>query len=406
MPSEGRWLREAEFGLSDPDAFGKEAEQLDLKALSNLIGEIYDTVINPDTWPDVLEKITCFVGGARGILILEDAIEPTKSIFYVSFDDPDWVRSYLETYLLLNPMRLANFGQVEAGMVILTTDLMTAEEYARSRFAAEFLSQRQMVDVAVAVLEATATTITVLSFLRSSEQGLADEAMRQKLALIAPHVRRAATIGRVLNRQRLEASALSDTLDTLDGAIFLLDQHATILHSNRGAQALLANHPAAISILGGRVRATTTQARALLDEALTQARTGDEALGTNGLAIIFGSNEQRTLVGTVISLVNGSRRTLGGYRAVAALFIRELQFDSPASVDLLKSHYGLTPREIAVVAGVVELGGVPQIASVLGLTGGTVRTHLKAIFRKTGASRQADLVKLVAGTASPFRRHS
>ncbi len=378
-----------------------------MKALSNLIGDIYDTVINPDTWPDVLEKITSYVGGARGILILEDAIEPTKSVFYVSFTDPDWVRSYLETYLLLNPMRLASFGQIEEGMVLLTTDLMTAEEYARSRFATEFLSQRQMVDVAVAVLEATATTITVLSFLRSTDQGPADEAVRQKLALIAPHVRRAATIGRVLNRQRLEASALSDTLDTLEGAIFLLDKQATILHSNRGAQALLANHPDAISILGGRVRAGTAQARALLDDALAQASNGDDALGTNGLAIIFGNTDQRTLVGTVISLVNGSRRSVGGsYRAVAALFIRELQFDSPASVDLLKSHYGLTPREIAVVAGVVELGGVPQIASVLGLTGGTVRTHLKAIFRKTGASRQADLVKLVAGTASPFRRHS
>lgn len=376
-----------------------------MNAFSQLIGDVYDTVISPETWPQVLERITDYVGAARSILILEDAIEPTKSVFYVSFSDPEWVKSYLDTYLLLNPMRLASIGQVEAGMVILTSDVMAIEEYARSRFAAEFLAPRRMVDVAVAVLEATATTITVLAFIRSDEQGLADELLRQKLELIGPHVRRAATIGRVLNQKTLDESALSQTLDRLDGAIFLLDRRATILHSNRGARTLLADHPEMIAIVGGKVRASAQQAREAFEKALAQAGEGDDALGTDGISIIFGSAEGRTIVGTMISLVSGSRQALGGsYRAVAALFIRELQFDSPASIDMLRSHFGLTRREIAVVAGVVELGGVPQIAAVLGLAPETVRSHLKSIFRKTGTSRQADIVKLVASTASPFAR--
>jgi DNA-binding CsgD family transcriptional regulator len=383
----------------------QQAGRFILKMFSRLIGDIYDTVINPDAWPEVLANITDYVGGARGILILEDAIETTKSVFYVSFSDPDWVRSYLETYLLLNPMRLASYGQIEAGTVILTSDLMTPEEYARSRFASEFLSLRQMVDLAVVVLEATATTITVLSIARNSDQGIADESVRRKLAMIGPHVRRAATISRVLNRQRLDASTLSDTLDVLDGGIFLLDAQGTILHSNLGAQALLADQPQAFALLGGRVWPADLQARAQLDAALVLASAGDDALGTDGLSIIFGSANGRVLVGTVMSLMNGSRQAVGGrYRAVAALVIRELHFDSPASAQVLRSHYGLTQREMAVVAGVVELGGVPQIASVMGLTSETIKSHLKSIYRKTGTTRQADLVKLVAGTASPFRR--
>ncbi|MCB8882210.1 hypothetical protein ACELLULO517_18330 [Acidisoma cellulosilytica] len=386
-------------------ASDEQPAQPRLQTLSTLIGAIYDTVINPDTWSDVLADITDFVGAARGILILEDAIETTKSAFYISFTDPDWVRSYLETYLLLNPMRLATFGQVQAGKVILTSDLMEPAEYARSRFVKEFLSQRQMVDLAVVVLEATATTITVLSVARSRQQGIADEDVRHRLELIGPHVRRAATIGRSLNREKLAASTLSDTLDALDGAIFLLDGQAAVLHSNRGAQSLLADRPDAAAIIGGRLRPGNLQARDLLDQVLIQAGNGDDALGTDGISIIFAAAKGKTLVGTVISLVNGSRQTIAGpYRAVAALFVRELQFDSPASATVLKSHYGLTPREIAVVAGIVEFGGVPQIAAVMGLTSATVRSHLKSIFLKTGTSRQADLVKLVAGTASPFRR--
>jgi hypothetical protein len=37
------------------------------------------------------------------------------------------------------------------------------------------------------------------------------------------------------------------------------------------------------------------------------------------------------------------------------------------------------------------------VAEVLGIGEGTVKTHLHHLFQKTGASRQAELVKLVAG---------
>jgi DNA-binding CsgD family transcriptional regulator len=45
----------------------------------------------------------------------------------------------------------------------------------------------------------------------------------------------------------------------------------------------------------------------------------------------------------------------------------------------------------------VQLGGGPEIGEALGIGYGTVRTHLRNIFQKTGAKHQLDLVKLVAG---------
>jgi DNA-binding CsgD family transcriptional regulator len=50
----------------------------------------------------------------------------------------------------------------------------------------------------------------------------------------------------------------------------------------------------------------------------------------------------------------------------------------------------------------VQTGGVPDVAPVLGLAETTVRTHLRHLFEKTGATRQADLVKIVAGFANPL----
>jgi DNA-binding CsgD family transcriptional regulator len=48
------------------------------------------------------------------------------------------------------------------------------------------------------------------------------------------------------------------------------------------------------------------------------------------------------------------------------------------------------------------LTGGPETAETLGVGEATVKTHLHRVFGKTGAARQADLVKLVAGFANPL----
>lgn len=42
--------------------------------ISALIGDIYDTVIDPATWPDVLRRTASFVGGQAAGLIARDAV--------------------------------------------------------------------------------------------------------------------------------------------------------------------------------------------------------------------------------------------------------------------------------------------------------------------------------------------
>ena len=62
----------------------------------------------------------------------------------------------------------------------------------------------------------------------------------------------------------------------------------------------------------------------------------------------------------------------------------------------------MTPTELRVLLAIVGVGGVPEVATALGVAVTTVKTHLGRLFEKTGATRQADLVKLVAGYATPL----
>jgi len=65
--------------------------------------------------------------------------------------------------------------------------------------------------------------------------------------------------------------------------------------------------------------------------------------------------------------------------------------------------YNLTPRGMTALATLMENAGIPEVADILGHSDGIAKTHLKSIFRKTGAARQSDLIKMVAGASSPFQ---
>ena len=82
------------------------------------------------------------------------------------------------------------------------------------------------------------------------------------------------------------------------------------------------------------------------------------------------------------------------------MFVRKAELGSPA--DVIAQSYKLTPTELRVLLAIVEVGGVPETAAALGVAETTVKTHLYRLFDKAGVSRQADLVKLVAGFSNPL----
>lgn len=72
--------------------------------------------------------------------------------------------------------------------------------------------------------------------------------------------------------------------------------------------------------------------------------------------------------------------------------------DLEAAISTAADRYRLTTAEARVLSALVQCGGgVEAIATSLGLSRSTVKTHLEKLFKKTRTSRQAALVTLVAG---------
>ncbi len=108
-------------------------------------------------------------------------------------------------------------------------------------------------------------------------------------------------------------------------------------------------------------------------------------------------------VADCLTLTSGSRLSTGVcYGAVVAIFIREATLDLQSPVELLSRRYDLTAGELRVLLALIDTGSVAEVARLLGISEGTVRNHLHRLFEKTGTRRQAELVRLVSGLASPL----
>lgn len=375
--------------------------EANLEEFSSIVGQIYDAALDPALWPSVLQQICIFVRAACLSLVIENALDPSSTVFYSSYVDPEWVAMYIREYMLINPMRIAMVARVSAGDVVLTSDYMSEAEYARTPIARELLAARGLVDISAAVIEKTATCITVLSAKRSVAEGFGDEALRQKLKLLTPHAQRAVSIGRLLQQRTVEAATFADTLDRLAAPVFLVDEAGAVVHASETARQCV--ETGLLRLAGGRLSFRDPGAQAEFLEAVAAAKLGVVATSRAARSIALKASCGKDRIAVIIPLTSGARRQVGrSYRAVAAICIKEVDLPQPISLDALVALHKLTRREITVLTATVEHGSAERTAEVLGMSVHTVKTHMKAIFTKTGAKRQTDLVKLMAGIVSPF----
>jgi DNA-binding CsgD family transcriptional regulator len=68
---------------------------------------------------------------------------------------------------------------------------------------------------------------------------------------------------------------------------------------------------------------------------------------------------------------------------------------------MLQRLFGLTAAEATVMAEIAAGARPAEIAEASGRSLETVRTHLKALYDKTGAKSQADLVRLTVSVLPP-----
>lgn len=363
-----------------------------------LVAAIYDAALDPSLWPEVLGRTSAFLPGLSSAIFAKDAASKSGNVY---FDDgvftPEQKQLYFERYIKADPSNTAHiFAEIE--QPVATADFVSLSEFYESRFYREWAKPLGLVDFVCTVLDKSATGAAIFGIFRHERHGPVDGQARRRMRLIAPHVRRAALVGKAIELKAAQAKSFSETLDSIASAMFLVDARGRLVHANAAGQMLLARGD--VLHANGRLAASEARADQVLAELFPAASAGDAALGVQGIALPLAGRNGDRFVAHILPLTSGERRQTGmSFAAAAAVFVRSAEFDARSPLETVAKVFKLTPAELRVLLAIVEIGGAPEAAEALGIAETTVKFHLKRLFEKTGTRRQADLVKIVAGYA-------
>ena len=221
-----------------------------------------------------------------------------------------------------------------------------------------------------------------------------------ELALIEalrPHLIIAYAISKRIASLQDEAASLRASFDRLPLGMLVLESDGRIAEQNEEATRLLLARRGIAYAAGGGLRLTDPASQAKYRAALARLSNENrspapESIVARGPARL----DTGTLVLHLCAFPAPTAPVLVRQDRIVA-FLSELSRYSTRqfATQLLRATLDLTPMEAAVVLSLRDKHDPMHVALELGLAISTVRSHLKHAFRKTGTSRQSELLRMV-----------
>jgi len=365
------------------------------EALSELIGAIYDCAIDPQNWRPTLENIRVRLGAENAALSVVDL---KSRRFLLSFLDNvprtwadrigEWDDEILDAWGGPDAIRAMPEHEPFVWSSLRRADLAEANSYTNT------IRDAGYGDAMSLVLARDQNILGACVFGRTKKAGRFSEGELALAQLLLPHAQRAIALSRMLELATLKERAYESVLDTLQTAALFVTESGDLVHANRAAMDELRDGEW-LRLKESRLTAIDRRHHIELQRALATASATPNAGPTSFTVPLTGSAVHLEL----LPLPGGTKRATIAPDAAAAIL-----FSNPAARSKSKSEtlrqslgdtYGLTPGEAAVAVEIAKGDGRAAVAKRLGIRESTVRTHLSAIFGKTGLNRQTQLVLLI-----------
>jgi len=343
----------------------------DFETLSPLIGLIYDTVLDPDRWPAVLNELCQLFNSLAGTLNFHEMIERRGLLTAEFGTDPAYSQLYVERYAQMNPVVPAAFHYCEIGKAYRTRDLVDAAEWNESRIYREWAVPQGYNDVMFVVAHRDDRHLGLLALTRSEPYR---ESELRLLELITSHVQRALTLGNHFQQRKVEATLLMSLVDQITAGLVLVDHEGRVLLNNEAAQKLLRDEH--LQRDDGKLNLSSLPLPRLLETVRSQGAFVGTANARGG----------ETLSVTAFPLAGAASVPS------IAIFITSAETSRQPPGALLAAAFNLTAGELRVLLALMEGLSPADIADRFGLSVPTVRSHLHRLFQKTETSAQAELI--------------
>lgn len=364
--------------------------------LSDLIGAIYDCVVDPDRWDATLDGMRRLMDCANVVLYVVDPTSGAHRLNRMVGISPEWAARLPshENDLAELHAEVADFYTRPLDEPFVCHQDIKTEHWLANGYYRDWAKPQGIVDVIDTILIRKPERVASCALCRHERVGLITERETRLARLIAPHIRRAVTVSDMLDMRSLTSNALTGTLDAIAVGIILVDGDGSVVHANRTAHRMFeAGEP--VRAVGGCLQAADAETTARLREVIARATEHEAGIAAAGIGMALSAGDDAIATAHILPLAAGDVRTRLFPRAVAGVFVSTNAPPAVGALDAVAEAYHLTPSEARLLGRLILGEGTTEAAAALDIAVSTAKTHIARLLAKTGSRRQTDLLALV-----------
>ncbi|ALN71423.1 helix-turn-helix transcriptional regulator [Aureimonas sp. AU20] len=232
---------------------------------------------------------------------------------------------------------------------------------------------------------------------RSAEAGPYHKLEQQRFHRLARSVRQAVRTSERLGQAHQELDALRQALGAQGLAVLALDRTLKLRSLNSLAEEVLRRQDG-LRLRDGRVETVDPRDAPALEKAVSEVSAPILGLASPEAELAIRRAGAREPLKVSVTSTRGRIAAPASFDASVAivLLFRYETASRRNGLAALGAHFGLTPAELRLTAGIANGTPLREAALRLGISYETARSQLKAVFSKTQTRRQVELVSLLA----------
>jgi DNA-binding CsgD family transcriptional regulator len=368
------------------------------KALDEIVAQIYRATTEPELWNSIIERLGRRVGAhiaAVHVHAQAGDVEPATTVGAWGIQAPPGLHDYTSYYATRNVWLHGREHLLTPGAVLTSEDLASDDELLGSEFYLNFLRPMDVRYSIRAVLSADPDPLSYFSAGRSHRARPFGAEQRAILAAVTPHLVQAIRIQSRLESTQASRNAVSCALERLPLAVIFLDRRCRIVEMNSSARRIL-DAADGLKMERGVLVALDTRAEVQLQQMIFGAAAVDTGrFLQHGGALSLPRPEGRRPLSAMVAPTGVTGIFPASRSARVVVLVEEPDRRAAAPMSEFTAAYRLSRAEAGLASRLVNGMSLRQAAEALGISDNTARTHLKHVFGKTGARRQADLIRRV-----------
>ncbi|HEY8554521.1 MAG TPA: hypothetical protein VIL43_08285 [Burkholderiales bacterium] len=367
-----------------------------MRSNDDIIDLAYSAAVDPDGWPRAVRSLSTRYNAIAAGLYVGDLAARRVDLISLEGISPGYVKSYVDDHLCDSPWSIAQMQEV--GYV--RTDTALDEYHGRPGYYRstplfnDWMKPQDFIYTLGVNLAVDKARQTKLFLYRPKSAGPYTAREIARFRRLTRHLITAVKVADRFAAARREARELRQVLDRLRfGIVFLADDGA-VLEANAFAARLFEQRDG-LTVAHRQLVATHRASGAALTSMVRAAIATRQGLDAAPEPVYLERGNGAQPLSVLALPLPRSGDPFDVRRAAVALLVTDPGVEAAVPIERLRRRFQLTASEARLASELVRGLKLRDAADRAGLTYETARWYLKSTFQKTGATRQADLVRLL-----------